>query len=429
VLDWAKKHDESMLFEVLCSVPRLIEFVYKPAAHAAVKITEDLVRVRLNPGPPAANTRGASPRKGQAQATDKGKPSHMDKGKGKMIEPEKPQKAAAHPLQTGGVFKIYDPKTASPTLKQWVKDPVEAPRVARVLKLVDEEEEAVAEKPTEMPSIPALGVPTLREDSEVEVIEVPLVRKRKLKKAAEIAAPEAAAPEAVPTVAATMANFLAVRRRQAPPPSIPRMEAVEAFLANEPIEAFPVTVAGPVVEQLLRAPDGPIPSILAHPLGSNIQHILEDIDMESEESVGIADRHSGPPDASDKKNPRKQLSPIPETGASSRAVTHKRSQDPTFDEADRASASKRPRTSEASESESSAEFQPEGATWKIGGKLAKLGGDLKGNPFKAVLDLIDYDKLQMKSDVSARGMAEEMLTFQFLVSIMIHSFPFKHFLI
>jgi hypothetical protein len=46
-----------------------------------------------------------------------------------------------------------------------------------------------------------------------------------------------------------------------------------------------------------------------------------------------------------------------------------------------------------------------------------LGGDLKGNPFKAVVDLIDHNKLQMKRDVSAQGMAEEMLTMQFLLSI------------
>jgi hypothetical protein len=66
VLDWVKKHDSSMLFEVLCTVPRLMEFVYKPAVHAAVKITEDIVRVRFNPGPPTANIRGATPRKDQA---------------------------------------------------------------------------------------------------------------------------------------------------------------------------------------------------------------------------------------------------------------------------------------------------------------------------------------------------------------------------
>ena len=61
VLDWARKHDSSMLFEVLCTVPRLIEFVYKLTAHAVVKIIEEVARVRFNPDPPAANTRGATP--------------------------------------------------------------------------------------------------------------------------------------------------------------------------------------------------------------------------------------------------------------------------------------------------------------------------------------------------------------------------------
>jgi hypothetical protein len=49
--------------------------------------------------------------------------------------------------------------------------------------------------------------------------------------------------------------------------------------------------------------------------------------------------------------------------------------------------------------------------------LAKIGGDLKGNPFKVVVDLVDHEKLQLKShDVLARGMVEEMLTMHFLVS-------------
>jgi hypothetical protein len=49
--------------------------------------------------------------------------------------------------------------------------------------------------------------------------------------------------------------------------------------------------------------------------------------------------------------------------------------------------------------------------------LAKIGGDLKGNPFKDMVNLVDHEKLQLKKlDVSARGMAEEMLTMQFLVS-------------
>jgi hypothetical protein len=83
--------------------------------------------------------------------------------------------------------------------------------------------------------------------------------------------------------------------------------------------------------------------------------------MDSEESVGMANQHSGPSNVTVEKTPRKQLSPILEVGASSRAATPKRPQDPIFDEADRASASKRPRTSKVLESKSSAEFQPEGA--------------------------------------------------------------------
>ena len=38
------------------------------------------------------------------------------------------------------------------------------------------------------------------------------------------------------------------------------------------------------------------------------------------------------------------------------------------------------------------------------------------------MDLIDHDKLQMKRDISARSMAEEMLTLQFLVSTLAQFF-------
>ena len=145
------------------------------------------------------------------------------------------------------------------------------------------------------------------------------MRKRTLKKAVDVAT-----PGAVPVAAVNMANFLANRRRQVPPPSVPRMDVVEAFLANKPVEAIPVTVAGPIVKVLIQAPDGPIPSALGHPLGSNIQHILEEIDMESEESVGMANHHSGPPNAAVEKAPRKSMSPIPEVGATSWAATPKR---------------------------------------------------------------------------------------------------------
>ena len=116
-----------------------------------------------------------------------------------------------------------------------------------------------------MVSVPVQKTLTPKEDLEVEVIETPLVRNRTLKKAAD-----AVAPEAAPAAAVSMANFLANRGKQIPLPSVPSMAVVEAFLANEPVEAVPVNVIEPVTEEPIQAPAGPIPSVLCHPLGSNI---------------------------------------------------------------------------------------------------------------------------------------------------------------
>ena len=113
-------------------------------------------------------------------------------------------------MQTGGVFKIHDKEPAPPvpTATHPVKRekiPIAAPpQVARVLKLVDEEDNLEDGKPTEVASVPAPNASTPREDSKVEVIEAPLAKKRTLKKAAD-----AAAPEVVPTVAVNMARFIA----------------------------------------------------------------------------------------------------------------------------------------------------------------------------------------------------------------------------
>ena len=123
---------------------------------------------------------------------------------------------------------------------------------------------------------------TPREELEVDVIEAPLIRKRTLRKVADDAA-----LKAKPAAAMNVANFLANRRKQIPPPFVLPMAEVEAFLANEPVEAISVNVVKPVAEETIKAPGGPIPSVLCYPLGSNIQHILEDIDMELEESVGM----------------------------------------------------------------------------------------------------------------------------------------------
>jgi hypothetical protein len=148
----------------------------------------------------------------------------------------------------------------------------------------------------------------------------------------------------------------------------------------------------------------------------------------------MIDDNMGPSVAATAKTPQRPLSPIPEARASSQAPTPKRPRSPTHAKVDKASGSKRPRAfeaPEASDSKSSADIQPEGANWMIGERLAKLGRDLKGNLFKEVVDLVDHNKLQINRDVSAQGMAEEMLTMQFLVKCSIFrllsflcSFPF-----
>ena len=170
--------------------------------------------------------------------------------------------------------------------------------MARALKLVNDEDDLEAGEPAEVVSVPIQKPPTLEKDSIIEVIEAPLVRKRTLKRAAD-----AAILEATPAATMNMANFLANRRKQIPPPSVLPMAAIEAFLANKPVEVVPVNVIELVAEESIQAPTGPILSVLCHPLGSNIQHILEDIDMDSEESVGMRDNHMGPPNVAVERTP------------------------------------------------------------------------------------------------------------------------------
>ena len=213
----------------------------------------------------------------------------MDKGKGKMIEPEKPKKAVPFPLQIGGAFKIYEKAhvplaspVAQPVKREKKKSVAGPPRVAKVLKLVDDEEDLEAGQPIEAVSGPVPKVLAPIEELKVKVIEAPLVRKRTLKKVAGAIAREV--DPTIPVVeVVSVANFLPAQRKQVPPPSVQLMVDVEAFLANELVEAIPVNTVKSVAEEPIQAPGSPIPSILNHHLGSNIQHILEDIDMDSEE--------------------------------------------------------------------------------------------------------------------------------------------------
>jgi hypothetical protein len=454
VQKWARKHESSLTFEVLGSVLRLMEMVYAPAGHVAVELTRELVRVPLDPSPLAANTRGATPRKDKAP-TAGDKSTKVDKGKGKMVEPKKPKKTT-YLIQTGGDFKIREPRHPSPPVFLIAlpikKSPLteetktEAhPKVVRALKLADEESETekpveAAPSPTPCTEAPAdmqgmkepyEGTPKETapdrvpvEESKVEVIEAPLIKRRKLKRASEPTPlkvePTVPVAENVALTAnvVKVAGFLAASKSQAPPPSVPRVEEVIAFLANETIPAVPVNAAG-LVDEPLVAPEGPIPSVLNRQLGSNIQHILEDLEMASEDFVRMADKNLGPFVEIAEHVSRGPLFTILKVGASSRAPTPKRSRSETHVE--KASASKRPHVSEASEaseaSESTIEIQPESANWAFRGRLARFGGELKGNPVKAVFDLVDHQNLQLKNrDLSARGMAEEMLSLHFLVS-------------
>ena len=151
---------------------------------------------------------------------DNNKSKKADKSKGKMTKPKKPKKSA---LQIGRAFKIYEPRALTPSeplvtqaaKKSSIpkKKPVETPpRVARILKLVDEEEDLGVQQPFETIPGPLPTAPTPDEELEVEVIEAPLVRKRKLIKGVDVTAPEVELKH--------MANFLAVRRKQAPKPSV-----------------------------------------------------------------------------------------------------------------------------------------------------------------------------------------------------------------
>jgi hypothetical protein len=166
------------------------------------------------------------------------------------------------PLQTSGAFKILERKASTPptslvappakkssVLKK--KSVKTHPRVVRALKLVDEED-VEAKQPVEASPRTTSQVLAPVKELEVQVIEVSLVKNRKLKKATEPTAPVIETATSVVKVV-NMAGFLVARKKQVPPPSVPHMVDVEAFLANEPVLAILMNVVKPV-EEPLRAP-------------------------------------------------------------------------------------------------------------------------------------------------------------------------------
>jgi hypothetical protein len=297
VIKWGREHPKMMFVRTLITSPRLSEFVYDiESFRPPRRPVSDPLRARLDPSSPAANTRASVPQKGKDQAplAAQVKPKVVDKGKAKVVDTGKPEKVK-YPIMTDGNFKIREPKVPTPptlpiappmkrdSLREKVEKPSEA---AWVLKLLDEEEGSEASGAVKDQPQPTPQIQVAIEES-VEVIETPPVKKRKLTKTARTEVP--AAGMAAPIIEVMdVAGFLASRRKKVVLPSVPPLAEVEKFMANEPVLAVPVAVAQMVKEESLRVPEGSIPT-LSHPLGSNIRHILEEIDIMSEDSVGMAD--------------------------------------------------------------------------------------------------------------------------------------------
>jgi hypothetical protein len=362
----------------LITAPKLSEFVYDvDSFRRPSRPVGDPLRARLDPdgrldpSGPAANTRASTPRKGKGEAplAAQVKPKVADKGKAKVIDTGKPTKAV-YPIMTGGNFKIWEPKVPippslpvnPPTKKGLLVDkPEKPPRVARALKLLDEEESSKVGGPTKNLPGSARKTHSATEES-VEVVEAPLVKRRKLTKAAGEDVPTAGSALPVDKVA-EVTGFLASRRKKAVPPSVSPLVEVEKFMTNEPVLAVPVAVAKVADEEPLRVPEGSIP-VLSQPLGSNIQHILEDIKMMSDDSVGVAGDNMGASPKVAEGVPGRVLSSIPEAGNTSRAPTLGKPRSPTPEGVGKGAESRRSNAFEASgasSSESKAEIKLEGA--------------------------------------------------------------------
>ena len=73
--------------------------------------------------------------------------------------------------------------------------------MARILELIDESKDLEAQQPLQTTLGPVPTISTLGEESDVEVIEAPLTKKRKLTKAVQV------------EEAKNIANFLATQRK------------------------------------------------------------------------------------------------------------------------------------------------------------------------------------------------------------------------
>jgi hypothetical protein len=200
VIKWGREHPKMMFVGSLITVTKLSEFVYdvdsyrRPSRPASDPLRARLdPEGRLDPSGPAANTRASTPRKGKGEAplAAQPKPKVVDKGKTKVVDTGKPTKAV-YPIMTSGNFKIREPKVPTPPslpINPPVKKglpmdkPEKPPRAARALKLLDEEESSEAGGPAKDLPGSARKTHSAVEES-LEVVEAPLIKRRKLTKAA-----------------------------------------------------------------------------------------------------------------------------------------------------------------------------------------------------------------------------------------------------
>jgi hypothetical protein len=270
-IKWGREHPKMMFVGSLITALKLSEFVYDVESfRPPVRPVGDPLRARLDPSGrldpigPAANTRASTlqKEKGEAPLAAQVKPKVVDKGKAKVVDTGKPAKVV-YPIMTGGDFKIREPKVPTPlslpinppAKKGLLEEkPEKPPKVSRVLKLLDEEESSEEGGPAKDLPGSARKTHSLAEES-VEVVEVPLVKKRKLTKAAGMDVPAAGTGSPVDEVA-DIVRFLASRRKKAVPPLVSPLVEVEKFITNKPVLAVPVAVAKVAEEEPLRVPGG-----------------------------------------------------------------------------------------------------------------------------------------------------------------------------
>jgi hypothetical protein len=300
LLVWAQQNRDLMSFLKLFEAAIEAEHTY-PIERGAC-ITKKIQTPSTDPsGPLAMSTRGATPWK---PIVDKGKKKVVDKGKSMMMEPLKLEKFQLHIDKALGI--IREPKkhttpqlwTIGPLKMEGKKKKLETtpPRVARVFKLLDEPEES-------------------KEPDEPEGHQL---KRRKLVKTSD-AEPTFVSPAKLTLVAPVekrkggFAALLAAQRKIGLKLMIHPMATYEALLFDEPI------IVKPLAEVLLPPTSAipftaiPVDSMSPRLSSPNIQHVLEDIEMESKDSViGGPNQTKAHALAQEKETRPQPLSPIVE---------------------------------------------------------------------------------------------------------------------